>query len=468
MNGKGGFMDKRLSMVVIMSLVSLVLIKSNAFSQSQVVPCQLNNPDQDTLRLFPDRTNYRTEFIRTDEVGDKRGVGAEALYRELEKRLGDKWDPIWETKDIPYVFYEILKGPDRIGWVFGANQGWPGADNSQLMFAFDLDGRMREFYYQKLPSLEKERLQTKEFYSQFIGLTLEHFYVHEQLQNLAATDKDILALAIGSQTMAFWPLALDMIARVQDPTQKEREGFQKTLRGIKKVLVYIDDFKFGNKIKKDEVFQKVKYLVENKDKIPLLSQDALSWIRKSFPDSSRFVVDLVSLKNNSSLIEERLGDKLNSNAEPIDLVYPVYVVYKEDAYKAPFVRGVVSGYVLPVAIEIPQGRFIAFIAIGAVDKEKGKIALVEISKTEFGAFKGLSIVHFYTKDVLTKNGVVDEKIDKLAPINITVEGKDITTQAIRAAKKALIIVDEFYFHNFFKKDEISKKIEDYLKSQKKQ
>ena len=453
MNGKGGFMDKRLSMVIIMSLVGLVLIKSNAFSQSQVVPCQLNNPDQDTLRLFPDRTNYRTEFIRTDEVGESRGLDGEALYKELERRLGDKWDPIWETKDIPYVFYEILKGPDRIGWVFGANQGWPGADNSQLMFAFDLDGRMREFYYQKLPSMEKERLQTKEFYSQFIGLTLEHFYVHEQLQNLAVTDKDILAL--------------DMIARVQDPTQKEHEGFQKTLRGIKKVLVYIYDFKFGNKIKKDEVFQKVKYLVENKDKISLLSQDALSWIRKNFPDSSRFAVDLVSLKNNSSLIEERLGDKLNSMLEPTDLVYPVYVVYKEDAYKAPFVRGVVLGYVLPVAIDTPQGRFIAFIAIGAVDKEKGKMSLVEINKTEFGAFKGLSLVHFYTKEVLTKNGVVDEKIDKLAPINITIEGKNITTQAIRAARKVLIIVDEFYFHNFFKKDEITKKIEDYLKGQKK-
>ena len=446
-------MDKRLSIVIIMSLISLALVKSNAFSQSQVVPCQLNNPDQDTLRLFPDRTNYRTEFIRTDEVGDKRGLGGEALYKELERRLGDKWDPIWETKDIPYVFYEILKGPDRIGWVFGANQGWPGADNSQLMCAFDLDGRLREFYYQKLPSMEKERLQTKEFYSQFIGLTLEHFYVHEQLQNLAVTDKDILAL--------------DMIAHIQDPTQKEHEGFQKTLRGIKKVLVYVDDFKFGNKVKKDEVFQKVKYLVENKDKIPLLSQDALSWIRKSFPDSSRFVVDLVSLKNNSSLIEERLGDKLNSNTEPIDLVYPVYVVYKEDAYKAPFVRGIVLGYVLPVAIDTQQARFIAFIAIGAVDKEKGKIVSVEINNTDLGAFKGLSIVHFYTKDVLTKNGIVDEKIDKIAPISILVEGKDITTQAIRAARKALIIIDEFYFHNFFKKDEITKKIEDYLEGQKK-
>ena len=444
-------MVKRLSIVVIISLISLVLIKSNAFSESQVVPCQLNNPDQDTLRLFPDRTNYRTEFIRTDEVGDRRKIGGEVLYRELEKRLGDKWDPIWETKDIPYVFYEILKGPDRIGWVFGANQGWPGADNAQLMFAFDLDGRLREFYYQKLPSMEKARLQTKEFYAQFIGLTLEHFYVHEQLQNLAVIDKDILAL--------------DMIARIQDPTQKEREGFGKTLRGIKKVLVYVDDFKFGNEIKKNEVFQKVKYLVENKDKVPFLSQDALSWIKRSFPDSSRFVVDLVSLKNDSHLLEERLGERVNSDTESVDLVYPVYVVYKEDVYKAPFVRGVVLGYVLPTAIDTPQGRLIAFIAIGAVDKEKGKIVSVEINKTDFGLFKGLSLVHFYTKDVLTKNGVVDEKIDKIAPLSIFVAGKDITALAVRMARKALIIVDEFYFHNFFKQDEITKKMNDYLKSQ---
>jgi len=237
-------MGKKLTILIAALVVLLIFKATNSFAQSQVVPCQLTNADQDTLRLFPERTNYRTEFIRTDETGDSRKTGGEALYRELEKRLGDKWDPIWETKDIPYVFYEILKGPDRIGWVFGANQGWPGADNSQLMFAFDLDERIKEFYYQKLPSFEKEKLQTKEFYSQFIGLTLEHFYVHEQLVNLAVKDKD--------------NLALDMVNAIEDPTQKEHEGFQKTLRGMKKVLVYLDDFKFNNKIKKSEVFEKVK------------------------------------------------------------------------------------------------------------------------------------------------------------------------------------------------------------------
>jgi hypothetical protein len=441
--------------ILITVMMSLFLLKAtDSFSQSQVVPCQLTNADQDILMLFPDRTNYRTEFLRTDEIGDKRKIGGEALYRELEKRLGDKWDPIWETKDIPYVFYEVLKGPDRIGWIFGANQGWPGADNSQLMFGFDLDERIREFYFQKLPSFEKDKLQTSQFYSQFVGLTLEHFYVHEQLQKLGINDKDVLAL--------------DMVNRIKDPTLKDHEGFQKSLRGIKKVLVYLDDFKFDNKIKKEEVFAKVKYLVDNKNRIPLLEENTLSQIKKIFPDASEYVVDLISFKNNAPVMENRLGDKLNTTAEPVDLVYPVYVVYKHNVYKPPFVRGNILGYVLPLSINTSQGNFTAIVAVGAQDKDKGKVMSVEINKTEFPKFKGLSLVHFYTKDVLTKTGTVNQQIDKIAPLNdITVNGKDISANARRNVKKALVIVDEFYFNNFFNKEEITKKIEDYLKNPKK-
>ncbi|MDO8536251.1 MAG: hypothetical protein Q7S30_04505 [Candidatus Omnitrophota bacterium] len=447
-------MNKKLYVVIIMALVGLFLIRSNALSQSQVVPCQLSNPDQDTLRLFPDRTNYRTEFIRTDEVGDKRGLGGEALYKELERRLGDKWDPVWETKDIPYVFYEILKGPERTGWVFGANQGWPGADNSQLMCAFDLDGRLREFYYQKLPSMEKGLLQTRDFYSQFIGLTLEHFYIHDQLSDLRVQDKDILDL--------------DMIGRIKDPTEKEREGFRKTLRGIKKVFIYMDDFKFDNKYKKDDSLAKIKYLVENKSKVPLLSADALKKIKKIFPEASRFTVDLVSFYGRERLIEERLQDKLVPGIEPLDMVYPVYVVYKDEAPKEPFVRGLILGYVLPLAINTPDGELRGVVAIGAEGSNKGKIISAEIGKTDLNKLDGLSLVHFYTKDVLLISKIADEKLDKIASLgSLNVDGKDATTAILRAVKKSLILVDEFYLRNFFKKDEITKKIEDYLNNPRK-
>ncbi len=433
----GGDMNKYLGILIIL----VTFFKTtNLFSQAQVVPCQLTNADQDTIRLFPERTNYRTEFIRTDEAGDKRGVGGEALYRELEKRMNDKWDPIWETKDIPYVFYEILKGQERIGWVFGANQGWPGADNSQLMFAFDLNGRVQEFYYQKLPSFEKNLLQTEKFYSQFIGLTLEQFYVHDELKNLKINDKNILSL--------------DMINRINDPTQKENEGFKKTLRGMRKVLVYVDDFKFENRIKKNEISAKVKYFVENKT--PILGEDALAQIKKIFPMASRFIIDLVSLKNNRAIIEERLGESIDNP----DIIYPVYVVYKDDVYKAPFVKGIILGYVLSINLN----NFTGVLAIGVQDKEKGKILSFNVNKTELTQFKGLSPVHFYTKDLLTRLNKKDEKIDKIEPLkNIIIEGKDISNDTRRLAKKVLIAIDELYLNNYFKKDEIMKKMEEYLK-----
>lgn len=414
------------------------------FAQSQVVPCQLSNPDQDTLRLFPERTNYRTEFIRTDEMERLRNLRPQELYRELETRLGDRWDPIWETEDIPYVFYEILKGPDKIGWVFGANQGWPGADNAQLMISFDLEERIREFYFQKLPSLENAHLQNSQFYAQFIGLSLEQFYIHDQLNNLRIQDPELLSL--------------DMVKRIQDPTKNEHEGFFKTLRGLKKILLYLDDFKFYNRIKKAEVFKDVEYIVKNKNKIPLLKEnEALKHIQKSFPEASRYVVDLVSVAPKRQEIENRLEGGFGDQE-----VYPAYVVYKDIAYKEVFVRGSLLGYVMV----FPLDTFVGEIFIGAQETNKGKILSVKVNQTEYPQFKGLSLVHFYTKDFLTKTHIINKKLDRIAPLmNLKVEGKEMAEELKNMVKKALILVDETYFHNFFKKEEIMKKMKEYVEKE---
>jgi hypothetical protein len=429
----------RTNSILFASVCCLALQAPFLFTQVQVVPCQLTNPDQDTVRLFPERTNYRTEFMRADEVGAARHLAPKELYRDLEQRLGDSWDPVWETEDIPYVFYEILKGPDRTGWVFGANQGWPGADNAQLMIAVDLEGRIREFYYQKLPSSENSVLQTSQFYAQFIGLTLEQFYVHERLQNLNIQDPEIKAL--------------DMIQRIQDPTKTEHEGFQKTLRGLKKILVYLDDFKFHNKIKKEEVFKNVDYVVKNKAKISLLPDNALQQIRQSFQDASRYVVDLVSVENVRASLEERMESPFGDTS-----IYPVYVVYRDTIYREPFVRGTILGYELALPVDTFKGA----VAIGAQEQNMGKILSLEVNHTEFPQFKGLSLVHFYTKDFLTKTHATDVKLDKIGPlVNLKIDSVDKSKQIQKMAKKALILVDEQYFHNYFKKDDIMKKIEEY-------
>lgn len=430
-------------MKVLCSVMSCLVFSSALFCQVQVVPCQLTNADQDTLRLFPDRTNYRTEFLRTDNVESSRGLKPNELYRKLELRLGDRWDPIWETPDIPYVFYEILKGPDRIGWIFGANQGWPGADNSQLMVAIDLEGRIIEFYYQKLPSSENAVLQNADFYSQFIGLTLEHFYVHDRLQELKNDDPALQAI--------------DMIQRIHDPTKTEHEGFQKTLRGLKKILIYLDDFKFQNRIKKEEVFKNVDYIIKNKASLPLLTQESILDAKDVFPEASRSVVDLVSVADTKPALEERLGSPMGENT-----VYLVNVVYRDTMYQKPFVRGTLLGY----EVALQEDSLTGAVGIGAQGANFGKILGIGVNTTSFPQMNGLSLVHFYTKDFLTKAHLADEKLDKISHlINVMIDGKDRSDDIRVMAKKALIIVDEQYFHNYFMKDEIMKKIEEYKSRQ---
>jgi hypothetical protein len=403
-------------------------------AQVQVVPCQLSNPDQDTLRLFPDRTNYRTEFMRTDEVNSLRHLKPKELYKELERRLGDTWDPIWETEDIPYVFYQILQGQSKIGWVFGANQGWPGADNAQLMIGVDLEERIREFYYQKLPSLEKSFLQKSDFYAQFIGLSLEQFYIHERLEELKNTKLQ----------------SLDMIRRIQDPTKSEHEGFLKTLRGLKKILVYLDDFKFNNKIKKDEVFAAVDYVVGNEANIPLLNEEE---VLKAFPGASRSVTGLVSIDPIKTTLESRLNSSWSGPK-----VVPTYTVYQDIVYQEPFVRGGLLGYVVPFTVNGLTG----IIAIQATGAEKGKIISLKLSGTAFTEFNGISLVHFYTKEFLDVNKLTDEKLDRIGPIrNLKVGNMDVTETIKTQAKEALILVDECYSHNFFNKQDIMRQIREY-------
>jgi hypothetical protein len=245
-----------------------------------------------------------------------------------------------------------------------------------------------------------------------------------------------------------------MIQRIQDPSQDEHEGFFKTLRGLKKILIYLDDFKFHNKIKKSEVFYDVDYIVNNRKNIPFLDQDQ---ILKAFPDASRFVVDLVAVRKNKVLLEERLEGPFGDQE-----VYPVYTVYKDVVYAEPFVRGSLLGYVVPFRL----GAFTGSVSVGAQEKDKGKILSLNVNHNEFPQLKGLSLVHYYIKDFLKKTNITDEKLDKIAPlVNLQVEGQDRSAEIQSLAKKALILVDENYFHNYFKKDDIMKKIEEFVKKE---
>jgi len=177
------------------------------------VGCTLNDPDRDVKKLFPDSTGYKTDFITIEERG------GEELKREIEERLGDRFDSVYESLDVPYAYYDVLEGKELIGRIHGVNQkGIYGG--LQIILATDLEGKIIGFYYQKISSPEARRFKDKEFTDQFIGLTLADFYRRKPD---------------------------DRISGIKDPSEKHYDDFKATLRGTKKNLILLDEFKLNGK-----------------------------------------------------------------------------------------------------------------------------------------------------------------------------------------------------------------------------
>ena len=193
------------------SFLFLAAFYTNVFA---AVGCSLNDPDRDVKRIFPSSTGYRTTFVTIKELG------GDPLKQEIENKLGDKFDNVYESLDVPYAYYTVLKGKDIIGHIHGVNQkGKYGA--LQLVAATDLEGKITEFYYQRISSTESGRFQDKSFINQFKGLALKDFNEYD----------------ISGKTPA-----KGRVARITDPSKDSSEDFKATLRGVKKNLILLDEF----------------------------------------------------------------------------------------------------------------------------------------------------------------------------------------------------------------------------------
>jgi hypothetical protein len=178
--------------------IALLLFTGAAYA---AVGCSLNDPDRDVKRIFPDSSGYKTTFITIKEKG------GEALKKEIEDRLQDKLEPVYESIDVSYAFYTVLKGKDPIGYIHGVNQkGKYGG--MQLIVATETHGRIVNFYYQRMSSPEAGKFMDTKFTSRFNGLTLDDFMKGN--------------FSIG------------------DPSTNSPEDFRATLRGLKKNLILLD------------------------------------------------------------------------------------------------------------------------------------------------------------------------------------------------------------------------------------
>ncbi|MBM3317319.1 MAG: hypothetical protein FJY75_05660 [Candidatus Eisenbacteria bacterium] len=200
----------RSALMLLLGLPSALAFSGEARA---AVGCTLNDPDRDIRRLFPEATGYRTDFITIDERG------GEPLAREIQEKLDDAFDSIFETNDVPYAFYTVLKGTETIGFVHGVNQkGMYGG--LQLILATDLEGEILEFYYQKMSSPEVKLFRDKSFTRQFQGLTLADFYDHAFRRE-------------------------GPVAAIRDPSRNSAQDFAATIRGLRKNLILFDAFILG-------------------------------------------------------------------------------------------------------------------------------------------------------------------------------------------------------------------------------
>ena len=188
----------------------MVLVVSFLFAQAAyaAVGCSLTDPDRDVKRIFPASTGYKTTFITIKERG------GEVLKKQIEEKFQDKFEPVYESIEVPYAFYTVLKGKEIIGYIHGVNQkGKFGG--MQLIVAIDLSGKIVSFYYQKMSSPEAAKFMDKKFTSRLNGLTLDD-------------------LMKGSFS-------------INDPSAKSPEDFRATIRGLKKNMLLINTLLLAQK-----------------------------------------------------------------------------------------------------------------------------------------------------------------------------------------------------------------------------
>ena len=198
-------------------IFALFLILGSSHAAFGAVGCDLNDPDRDVARLFPESTGYKTIYTSVLKQG------GEKLFATVEHRLGDKFKGIYETIDVPYTIYEIFAGKKKIGYIHGVNQkGQFGG--IQVFLVQTLDGTIRGFYIQKMTSQYAGKLRDARFGKQFIGLTLKDFEHYD-----AATGK-----------------ATGKAAEIKNPAPEAEADFRAALRATKKNLILMDEFVFSS------------------------------------------------------------------------------------------------------------------------------------------------------------------------------------------------------------------------------
>lgn len=182
------------------------------------VGCDLNDPDRDVQRLFPQSTGYKTTYFSLSQKGGT------ARLKVVEEKLGDSFKGLYETVDVPYTLYEIYKGTSIIGYIHGVNQkGHYGG--IQVFLSLDTKGMITSFYVQKLTSRDATAFRSPEFGKQFVGLSMKDFD--------------------GYSVSTHHTREKSRVGNIKNPAPRADDDFYAILRAVKKNLILLDEFVYG-------------------------------------------------------------------------------------------------------------------------------------------------------------------------------------------------------------------------------
>ena len=196
--------------------LALLLFFVSAHPALAAVGCDLNDPDRDVPRLFPESTGYKTSYVSIAQRG------GDPLMRKIENRLGNQYLALYAPIDVPYTLYEIYRDKKLVGYIHGVNQkGQFGG--IQVFMAQDLTGRIKTFYLQKITGKSAGKFRDAKFTRKFVGLSLRDFDTYDPVSGKGS----------------------GKIAEIANPAPEMETDFYGVLRGLKKNLVLMNEFVFS-------------------------------------------------------------------------------------------------------------------------------------------------------------------------------------------------------------------------------
>jgi len=178
--------------------------------------CDLNYPDSDVPRLFPESTGYKTRYISLTEHE----------LRNVVMRLGEGYRGLYDPLNVPYSLYEVYTGKQLAGYVHGVNQkGQYGG--IQVFVSLDMKGTIKSFYIQKMSGRLAGKFRDAQFGRQFSGLSLRDFDIFDPVTGKGS----------------------GKIAAIRNPAPEAETDFYGVLRALKKNLVLMDEFVYSKKRK---------------------------------------------------------------------------------------------------------------------------------------------------------------------------------------------------------------------------